>query len=61
VKISSNEYDFDVFRKYMEDAGWYENESKRMGGFYVFEKDGKEKHILNTDIKTVFIDGALNF
>ena len=61
VKISSDDYDFDVFRDYMESRGWEENEDKRMGGLYVFEKNGDTKEIINTQVKTVFIDGKLNF
>ena len=60
AKISSDEYDFNVFVEYMKIDGWIENESKRMGGLHVFEKDGDKKSILNTDVKTVFIDGRLN-
>jgi len=59
VKVSSDEYDFDVFREYMKDKGW--KEVKRLGGLHVFEKNGKKKGIVNTQIKKVFIDGKLNF
>lgn len=45
----------------MAEKGWMENDSKRMGGLHVFEKNGNEKPILNTDVKTVFIDGKFNF
>ncbi len=59
VKIDSDEYDFDVFRDYMEARGW--KEVDQMGGLHVFEKDGKRKAIANTQVKTVFVDGKLNF
>lgn len=59
VKISSDEYDFDVFRDYMEARGWKEVE--QMGGLHIFEKNGKRKAIGNTQVKKVFIDGKLNF
>ncbi|MBP3951790.1 hypothetical protein [Bacillus suaedae] len=61
VKISSDDYDFDVFRDYMESRGWKENEDKRMGGMYAFEKNGETKEIINTQVKTIFVDGKLNF
>ena len=60
AKISSDENDFDVFCEYMESKGWIGNESERLGGLSVFEKNGKTKYILNTDIKTIIIDGKLN-
>ncbi len=58
VKISSDEYDFNVFREYMKDKGWKEIE--QLGGLHIFEKKGEKKGILNTQVKTVFIDGKLN-
>jgi hypothetical protein len=61
VKISSDENDFDIFSEYMKSRGWYENESKRMGGLHVFEKNGETLEVINTDIKTIFIDGKINF
>jgi hypothetical protein len=61
VKISSDENDFDVFSEYMKSRGWYEDASKRMGGLHVFEKNGETMEVINTDIKTVFIDGKINF
>jgi len=61
VKMSSDDYDFDVFRDYMESRDWKENEGKRMGGLHVFEKNGETKEIINTQVKTIFIDGKLNF
>lgn len=61
AKISSNKFDFNVFRDYMESRGWKENENKRIGGLHVFEKNGETKAIINTQIKTIFIDGKLNF
>ena len=61
VKISSDEYDFDVFLDYMESRGWKVNEDKRMGGLYVFEMNGETKEIVNTQIKTIFVDDKLNF
>lgn len=61
IKLSSYENEFEILQKYMKDKGWHENEGKRNGGLHVFEKEGKDKRILNTSIKTVFIDGRLNF
>ncbi|WP_064093356.1 hypothetical protein [Rossellomorea aquimaris] len=61
VKISSDDYDFDVFRDYMESRGWKENGDNRMGGLYVFEMNGERKEIINTQIKTIFVNGKLNF
>jgi len=61
VKIPSDEFDVNVFRNYMETKGWQENVSKRMGGLYVFEKNGETKEIINKQIKTIFIGGKLNF
>lgn len=61
VEISSDEYDFDVFSEYLKSRGWYENEGKRMGGLHVFEKNGETMKVINTEIKTVFINGKLNF
>jgi hypothetical protein len=61
VKTFSGENDFDVFRNYMESRGWKENKDKRMGGLYVFEKGDETKEILNTQVKTIFVDGKLKF
>ena len=61
VKISSDDYDFDVFLDYMESRGWKVNEDKRMGGLYVFKMNGETKEIVNTQIKTIFVDDKLNF
>ncbi len=58
VKINSNQNEFDVFRNYMEASGWKEKE--QLGGLHIFEKYGNKKQILNTDVKTIFIDGKLN-
>ncbi|WP_373233404.1 hypothetical protein [Cohnella sp.] len=61
VKTTAGENDFNVFREYMRSKGWKENEDKRMGGLYVFEKNGDTKEIINTQVKTIFVDGKLNF
>ncbi len=45
----------------MESRGWKENEDKRKGGLYVFEMNGETKEIINTQIKTIFVDDKLNF
>ncbi|WP_236561178.1 hypothetical protein [Pontibacillus sp. HMF3514] len=60
VKISSDEFDFNVVRDYLKKEGWKEIKHQRMGGLYVFERDGKIKRIINTQVKTIFIDGKLN-
>jgi len=44
----------------MENKGWIENSSKQTGGLHTFEKNNLTKEILNTDIKTVIIDGKFN-
>lgn len=59
TKVAAGETDFDVFREYMESRNW--SEVDQMGGLHVFEKDGERKLILNTQVKTVFINGRLNF
>lgn len=59
AKVSSNESDTEVFRKYMETKGWSEVEV--LGGLHIFKKGNETKKILNTDIKTITVDGKLNF
>jgi hypothetical protein len=61
VKTTNNEYETIVFKKYMLKNGWIENEKERMGGIYVFEKDGKKKYITNGALKTIFVNGWPNF
>lgn len=61
VKVSSDKYEYDIFCEYMESKGWIENKNKRFGGLHVFENNGDTKEIVNTDIKTVIINGKLNF
>ncbi|WP_096154096.1 MULTISPECIES: hypothetical protein [Bacillus] len=61
VKTSSGENDFNIFRNYMGSRGWKENEDKRIGGLYIFEKNGEIKEVINTQVKTIFVEGKLNF
>ncbi|MDF2678298.1 MAG: hypothetical protein K0Q97_2645 [Bacillota bacterium] len=60
VKVTSDKYELDILKDYMESKGWIENESKRLGGLHIFERNGEEKGILNTAIKTIVVDGKLN-
>lgn len=54
VKVNSNQNESDVLQEYMEANGW--NQKDQLGGLYIFEKDGKERQIFNTDVKTIFTD-----
>ncbi|MCA1029449.1 hypothetical protein LCL95_00225 [Bacillus timonensis] len=58
AKIESGEHDFDVFKNHMRTEGW--NEVSQFGGLHTFEKDGETMEILNTQVKTIIIDGSIN-
>ena len=59
AKVQSGEQDFEVFSHYMQSKGW--NRTDQIGGISTFEKDGTQLEIVNTHVKTLIIDGNLNF
>ncbi len=61
VKASCNRYEYDIFCDYMKGKGWIENKSARLGGLHIFERKGETKGITNTDVKTIVVNGKLNF
>jgi hypothetical protein len=58
AKIEAGEQDFDVFKEYMEHQGW--SMVNQNGNSYLFEKDGIQREVINTQIKTLIIDGNIN-
>ncbi len=59
AKIETGENDFDVFRTYMENKGW--NLKDIEGNRHLFEKNGDQMEVINSQIKTLIIDGNINF
>jgi len=58
AKIESGEQDVEVFRDYMEKNGW--KQTHQTSEMHIFEKNGNEVEIINTQVKTLIIDGSLN-
>ena len=59
ASITSKEYDMTVFIVYMKQNGWEKWE--RIGGLVRFYKEDQTFEILNTQVKTVIIDGKPSF
>ncbi|WP_078547900.1 hypothetical protein [Litchfieldia alkalitelluris] len=59
AKIETGEKDFDVFKEYMERNGWIITSDS--GNTHIFEKDGDQIEIIQTQVKTLFIDGNINY
>ncbi|MFC4320543.1 hypothetical protein [Litchfieldia salsa] len=58
AKIENGEQDIEVFKDYMELKGW--SIVNQNGDSYLFEKNGNQREVFNTQVKTLIIDGNIN-